>query len=238
MRKSRTASQLRNITIESGNSPYAEGSCIFNTGKTSIHCTATVEERIPPFLRGKGSGWITAEYSMLPRATHSRTERESARGKLSGRTQEIQRLIGRSLRMPIDLSLLGERQITIDCDTLVADGGTRTASINGGFHAMYLAISKLKKQGLISVNPIQKFIGAVSVGISQKGEVLLDLDYNEDSTCIADANFVLDEHGNIIEAQASCEQNEVISKEIFDNMFSIAKGGINSIIKLQKEILL
>lgn len=238
MRAHRNADQLRDISIETSPSPYAEGSCIFKTGKTQLYCTATVEERIPPFLRGKGSGWITAEYSMLPRATHQRTERESIKGKQSGRTQEIQRLIGRSLRMPVDLFLLGERQIIIDCDVITADGGTRTAAINGGFHAMYRAIQKVMKYHATNINPVQKFIGAVSVGIAKNGEILLDLDYNEDSTCLADSNFVMDEYGNIIEVQTTCEQNEVISKETFDKMFLLAKSGIDEIIKKQKEMLL
>jgi ribonuclease PH len=238
MRFGRRANQIREITIVSNQSRYAEGSCLFKTGWTNIHCTATVEEKIPSFLRGKGTGWITAEYSMLPRATHKRVEREATKGKQSGRTQEIQRLIGRSLRMPVDTLLLGERQIIIDCDVITADGGTRTASINGGFHAMYLALQQLTKQGILKVHPVQKFIGAISAGISRTGEVLLDLDYNEDSSCIADANFVLDENGNIIEAQTTCESNEVIPKETFDKMFLYAKEGINLIIQQQKEILL
>ncbi len=238
MRINRQANALREVNIEHNQAPYAEGSCFFKTGKTHVYCTATVDERVPRFLRGKGSGWITAEYSMLPRATHTRNDRESAKGKQSGRTQEIQRLIGRSLRMPVDMFLLGERQIIIDCDVIIADGGTRTASINGGFHAMYIAMEKLVKNGMININPIQKFIGAISVGVAKDGEILLDLNYNEDSTCIADANFVLDEFGNIIESQITCEQNEIITKETFDKMFYLAKEGILSLIKQQKEMLL
>ena len=239
MRINRQSNQLRELSIESNQSVYAEGSCVFKTGNTTVYCTATNEERIPPFLRGKGSGWVTAEYSMLPRATHQRTDRESVKGKQTGRTQEIQRLVGRSLRMPVDLFLLGERQIIIiDCDVITADGGTRTAAINGGFHAMHIAIQRLIKNGSININPVQKFIGAISVGVAKNGEILLDLDYNEDSTCVADSNFVMDEHGNIIEAQTTCEQNEVISKETFDKMFFLAKEGIAEIIKKQKEILL
>lgn len=238
MRINRQENELREIIIQSNQSRYAEGSCSFKTGFTHVYCTASIEEKVPPFLRNKSTGWVTAEYSMLPRATHKRSEREITKGKISGRSQEIQRLIGRVLRMPVNTFLMGERQIIIDCDVITADGGTRTASINGGFHAMYLAFQKLIKQGTIKQNPIHTFIGAISVGVSSKNTILLDLDYDEDSSCIADANFILDEKGNIIEVQTACENNIPLSKEIFDKMFLYAQEGISSIIKKQKEILL
>ena len=196
----RTPDQMRPITIEPGYTRHAEGSCLIGFGETKVLVTASLEEKVPPFLRGKGEGWVTAEYGMLPRATHTRGAREAAKGKQSGRTQEIQRLIGRSLRAVVDLKALGERQITIDCDVIQADGGTRTASISGAWVALRLAIDKLG----LSVDPIKAQVAAVSCGIYE-GTPVLDLDYIEDSNAHADANFVLTNDNRIVEAQATAE---------------------------------
>ncbi|MFC3099463.1 ribonuclease PH [Altererythrobacter lauratis] len=200
----RAADEMRAITIETGFTKHAEGSCLISFGDTRVLCTASVEERVPSFLRGKGSGWVTGEYSMLPRATHTRGSREAAKGKQSGRTQEIQRLIGRSLRAVTDLEKLGERQITLDCDVLQADGGTRTASISGAWVALRLAVNKLMEAGAIKDDPLTAKIAAISCGIYQ-GTPVLDLDYIEDSAADADANFVLIEGGQIAEVQATAE---------------------------------
>ena len=200
----RAADEMRAITIETGFTKHAEGSCLISFGATRVLCTASVEERVPPWMRGKGSGWVTGEYSMLPRATHTRGSREAARGKQSGRTQEIQRLIGRSLRAVCDLEKLGERQITLDCDVIQADGGTRTASISGAWVALRIAVNKLMAEGAIKTDPITAKIGAISCGIYQ-GTPVLDLDYDEDSSADADANFVLIEGGQIAEVQATAE---------------------------------
>lgn len=200
----RAPDEMRAITIETGYTKHAEGSCLISFGDTRVLCTASVEERIPPWLRGKGEGWVTGEYSMLPRATHTRSSREAARGKQSGRTQEIQRLIGRSLRAVVDMKALGERQITLDCDVIQADGGTRTASISGAWVALRLAVNSLMEQGLIKTDPIQKQVAAISCGI-YKGTPVLDLDYPEDSDADADANFVLIDGGQIAEVQATAE---------------------------------
>ena len=200
----RAPDEMREITIETGFTKHAEGSCLISFGDTRVLCTASVEERLPPWLRGKGEGWVTGEYSMLPRATHTRGSREAARGKQSGRTQEIQRLIGRSLRAVTDLKLLGERQITLDCDVIQADGGTRTASISGAWVALRLAIKKLIEDGAIEKDPLTAKIAAISCGI-YKGNPVLDLDYIEDSSADADANFVLIEGGQIAEVQATAE---------------------------------
>ena len=186
----RTPEDIRSLTIEPHFSPYAEGSCLICVGNTHVICTASVDEKVPPFLRGAGRGWVTAEYGMLPRATHSRMDREAARGKQSGRTQEIQRLIGRSLRAIIDLEKLGERQIKIDCDVIRADGGTRTASITGAWVALSLAVEDLMQKGLIAAMPLRDQVAAISCGLVA-GEALADLDYNEDSNAETDANFVL-----------------------------------------------
>jgi ribonuclease PH len=196
----RTPDQMRPITIEPGYTRHAEGSCLIGFGETKVLVTASVEEKVPPFLRGKGEGWVTAEYGMLPRATHTRGAREAAKGKQSGRTQEIQRLIGRSLRAVVDLKALGERQITIDCDVIQADGGTRTASISGAWVALRLAVDKLG----LAVDPIKAQVAAVSCGIYE-GTPVLDLDYVEDSNAHADANFVLTNDNRIVEAQATAE---------------------------------
>jgi ribonuclease PH len=200
----RAADEMRSIEIVTQFTKHAEGSVLVSFGDTKVICTASVEERVPPFLRGKGEGWVTAEYSMLPRATHTRGSREAAKGKQSGRTQEIQRLIGRSLRSVCDMKKLGERQITLDCDVIQADGGTRTASISGAWVALRLAIDSLMAQGLIKEDPLTARVAAVSCGIV-KGTPVLDLDYIEDSNADADANFVLIEGGLIAEAQATAE---------------------------------
>ena len=200
----RAPDEMRAIEIVTGYTKHAEGSVLVSFGDTKVICTASVEERVPPFLRGKGEGWVTGEYSMLPRATHTRGSREAAKGKQSGRTQEIQRLIGRSLRAVCDMKKLGERQITLDCDVIQADGGTRTASISGAWVALRLAVDKLMAQGLITEDPISAKVAAISCGIYQ-GTPVLDLDYPEDSNAEADANFVLIEGGLIAEAQATAE---------------------------------
>ena len=200
----RAPDQMRAITIEPRFTKHAEGSVLIGFGDTKVLVTASVEEKVPPFLRGKGQGWVTAEYGMLPRATHTRGSREAAKGKQSGRTQEIQRLIGRSLRAVVDLAKLGERQIVIDCDVIQADGGTRTASISGAWVALRLAVDKLLEAKLIAEDPIEDKVGAISCGI-YNGTPVLDLDYDEDSVAEADGNFVLTGKGQIVEVQASAE---------------------------------
>ena len=200
----RAPDEMRAISIETGFTKHAEGSCLIAFGDTKVLVTASIEERLPPWLRGKGEGWVTAEYSMLPRATHTRGNREAAKGKQSGRTQEIQRLIGRSLRAVTDLKKLGERQITLDCDVIQADGGTRTAAISGAWVALRLAVQGLMDAGAIKDDPLTRKVAAVSCGIF-KGNPVLDLDYDEDSNADADANFVLIEGGQIAEVQATAE---------------------------------
>ncbi|WP_411341162.1 ribonuclease PH [Sphingopyxis sp. J-6] len=200
----RAPDQMRSIGIETAFTIHAEGSVLVSFGNTKVLVTASVDEKVPPFLRGKGSGWVTAEYGMLPRATHTRGSREAAKGKQSGRTQEIQRLIGRSLRAVVDMKKLGERQIVIDCDVLQADGGTRTASISGAWVALRLAVDKLLTDKVIADDPIEDKVGAISCGI-YKGTPVLDLDYDEDSVAEADGNFVLTGSGRIVEVQASAE---------------------------------
>jgi ribonuclease PH len=200
----RAPDDMRAITIETNFTRHAEGSCLIGFGETKVLVTASLEERLPPWLRGKGEGWVTAEYGMLPRATHTRSSREAAKGKQSGRTQEIQRLIGRSLRAVVDLKALGERQITLDCDVIQADGGTRTASISGAWVALRLAVDGLMREGKLEVDPISRQVAAVSCGIYQ-GTPVLDLDYIEDSGADADANFVLTSDNNIAEVQATAE---------------------------------
>lgn len=200
----RAPDEMRAISFEPHYTKHAEGSVLVSFGHTKVICTASVEERLPPWLRGKGEGWVTAEYSMLPRATHTRGSREAAKGKQSGRTQEIQRLIGRSLRAVTDLKKLGERQITLDCDVIQADGGTRTAAISGAWVALRIAVDKLMAAGAISDDPLTRKVAAVSCGIF-KGNPVLDLDYDEDSSADADANFVLIEGGQIAEVQATAE---------------------------------
>ncbi len=200
----RAPDQMRTIIMEPGFTRHAEGSCLVSFGETRVLCTASVETNLPPWLRGKGRGWVTAEYGMLPRATHTRGAREAAKGKQSGRTQEIQRLIGRSLRAVVDLERLGERQITLDCDVIQADGGTRTAAISGAWVALRIAVNRLLANRLIEADPIREKVAAVSCGI-HGGAAVLDLDYVEDSAAGADGNFVLTENGNIVEAQVTAE---------------------------------
>lgn len=232
---SRRPDQLRPISFEVGFSKHAEGSCLTKFGDTHVLCTASVEERVPPFLRNKGTGWITAEYGMLPRSTHSRVDREAARGKQSGRTQEIQRLIGRALRSVVDLKALGERQITIDCDVLQADGGTRTAAISGAYVALYRALQTLVEEGKIETLPLSHQVAAVSCGIVN-GVSVLDLDYSEDSTAQADANFVLTDGGAIIEVQTTAEESPFEEKALLE-MMALARHGIEEITGLQRKAL-
>jgi len=232
----RAADEMRAITIETGFTKYAEGSCLISFGETKVLCTASVEERIPPWLRGKGEGWVTSEYSMLPRATHTRGSREAANGKQSGRTQEIQRLIGRSLRAVVDMKKLGERQITLDCDVIQADGGTRTASISGAWVALQLAINRLRSDGALGDNPITGKVAAVSCGIYQ-GTPVLDLDYDEDSNADSDANFVLIEGGLIAEAQATAE-GAPYDEEALLRLLRLARMGCNQIFAAQDQAVL
>lgn len=234
-RLTRKNNELREINFENKFSPYAEGSCFVKFGNTHIICTASVEERVPLWLRGKQKGWVTAEYGMIPRATHSRVDRDISKGKISGRSQEIQRLIGRSLRSSINLKELGERQIKIDCDVIQADGGTRTASISGAWIALYDAIKFLISQGKITKNPIKSQVAAISCGIIND-EILIDLDYNEDSNAIVDGNFVLTDNKEIIEIQSSSEQKP-ISKSNFLKMYELVEDNIEIIFKKQRDVL-
>ena len=231
----RKHNEKRDVSVEIGTSKYAEGSCLIRFGDTHVLCTATVEERVPPFLRGQGIGWITAEYGMLPRSTHTRTDREAARGKQSGRTLEIQRLIGRSLRAVTDTKALGERQVRIDCDVIQADGGTRTAAITGGYIALYLALKNLVSKQVLPRVPLSDQVAAISCGI-YKGYPVLDLDYSEDSSAEADCNFVLTGAGGIIEIQATAEK-EPFSSSVFDELTDLAKCGIAELVRLQKTVL-
>ncbi len=226
---------LRKINIIPNYMEYAEGSCLFEAGKTKVMCTASIEDGVPPFLRGKGTGWITSEYSMLPRSCQKRVQRESTKGKTGGRTHEIQRLIGRSMRSVINMDVLGERTIWIDCDVLQADGGTRCAAINGSFIALCMALNKLKKDKVFSELPIHNFVAAVSVGIV-KGSVCLDLNYGEDSTAEVDMNVVMTDSGEYVEVQGTAEK-EPFSREKMDEMMGLAGKGIDMIIVKQKEIL-
>ncbi|WBQ12344.1 ribonuclease PH [Hyphomonadaceae bacterium BL14] len=226
---------LRPIRFEMGFSPYAEGSCLVKMGDTHVLCTASVDEATPPWLRGQGRGWVTAEYAMLPRATHQRTRREVNSGKPSGRTQEIQRLIGRSLRACIDLKALGERQILIDCDVLQADGGTRTASVTGAWLALKSACLWLVEEGVIKANPVHAQLAAVSAGIIA-GEPRLDLEYEEDRIAETDANFVLTSAGGVVEVQATAEDRPMSQAE-FDALFALARRGVTSLCAAQSEVL-
>jgi len=223
----RAPDQLRTVIFEPGFTKHAEGSCLVSFGDTRVLVTASVEDRVPPFLRGKGQGWVTAEYGMLPRATHTRGNREAAKGKQSGRTQEIQRLIGRSLRAVVDLKLLGERQITVDCDVIQADGGTRTAAISGAWVALRLAVDTLK----LEKDPIVKQVAAVSCGIHD-GQAVLDLDYVEDSQAGCDGNFVLTSDGSIVEAQVTAE-GECYDEEGLLRLLRLARIGCNEIFAAQ-----
>ncbi len=231
----RSPDQLRPISLETGFSAYAEGSCLARFGGTHVLCTASLDEGVPGFLRGKGSGWVTAEYGMLPRSTHTRSSREAARGKQTGRTQEIQRLIGRSLRAVTNMKAFGERQIVIDCDVIQADGGTRTASITGGYVALYLCFKKMKDQGLIENIPLTSQVAAVSCGL-YNGQPVLDLDYLEDSKAQADANFVLTGAGGIVEIQGTAE-DEPFSEAEFLHLLSLAKAGIADLARFQRQAL-
>ena len=226
---------MRTISFETGVSKHAEGSCLVKFGDTHVLCTASVENRVPPWLRNSGSGWVTAEYGMLPRSTGDRMRREASVGKQSGRTQEIQRLIGRSLRSVIDLDQLGENQISIDCDVIQADGGTRTASISGAFIALKHSVNFLMESNEIKKDPIREYLGAVSCGI-YRGKPILDLDYKEDSEAEADANFVITEKNKIIEIQATAEKYPFSEKK-FSELMDLAKSGIEEIIKKQKGVL-
>ncbi len=228
----RTPSMLRQVTLETGVNRYAEGSCLVSFGHTRVLVTASLEEGVPPVLRGRGEGWVTAEYGMLPRATHTRGRREAAQGKQSGRTQEIQRLIGRSMRAVVDLRALGERQITLDCDVIQADGGTRTAAITGGWVALKLATRGLVEEGVLKSDPVLDHVAAISCGI-YKGAPVLDLEYEEDSNAEADANFVLTGTGDIVEIQATGEKRG-FSRAEFEALFGLATDGIAELVALQK----
>jgi ribonuclease PH len=231
----RAADEMRIVSLEPGASKYAEGSCLARFGDTHVLCTASVEDKVPPFLRNTGRGWITAEYGMLPRSTHTRTEREAARGKQSGRTQEIQRLIGRSLRAVCDLARLGERQIRIDCDVLQADGGTRTAAVTGSYVALHAALRGLVGAGTLTRLPLEDQVAAVSCGIVG-GEAVLDLDYGEDSSAAADANFVLTGKGLMVEVQATAE-GALFAEADFAAMLALARRGTARLVELQKKAL-
>jgi len=231
----RQSDQLRTIRIARNFTRHAEGSVLIEMGDTQVLCTASVEESLPAFLRGKGQGWVTAEYGMLPRSTHTRSAREAAKGKQSGRTQEIQRLIGRSLRAVTDLKALGERQITLDCDVLQADGGTRCASITGAWLALHDACAKLVAQGKLQANPLRDHVAAISVGI-YKGVAVLDLDYPEDSDCDTDMNVVMTGSGGIVEIQGTAE-GEPFSRTQMNQLVDMAERGIKELIARQKAVL-
>lgn len=231
----RAANALRTIKITRQFTRHAEGSVLIECGGTRVLCTASVEENVPPFLRGKGSGWVTAEYGMLPRSTHTRMSREAAKGKQSGRTQEIQRLIGRSLRAVMDLTALGERQITIDCDVLQADGGTRCASITGACVALHDALSGLVAAGKLPAMPLKSMVAAVSVGIV-KGQPLLDLDYDEDSNCDTDMNVVMTSAGGFVEVQGTAEGTPFARAEL-ETLLGLAENGISQLIAAQRQAL-
>lgn len=229
----RDVSEMRPISIELGVVRHAEGSCMIRCGDTHVLCTASVDERVPPWMKNSGLGWVTAEYGMLPRATHTRTRREAKNGQ-SGRTQEIQRLIGRSLRACVDRPALGERQITIDCDVIQADGGTRCASITGGWVALRMAVNQLMKAGLVTTDPLIDHVGAVSCGI-YAGQPVLDLDYMEDSEAGVDGNFVLTGSGKLIEIQMSAE-GQTFSKEQLHTLLELADKGVSSLVQAQKAL--
>lgn len=231
----RAPDQLRPITLEPGVSRYAEGSCLSSFGETRVLCTATVEDRVPPFLRNSGRGWVTAEYGMLPRSTHTRTDREATRGGQTGRTQEIQRLIGRSLRAVTDMALMGEIQVRIDCDVLQADGGTRTAAITGGYVALHFAFQHLLRIGAVKAMPLRDAVAAVSCGLVG-GQPVLDLDYAEDSTAQADANFVITGSGGLVEVQATAEQAPFEPDELLA-LLGLAQAGIAELIGHQRRAL-
>ena len=229
----RAADQTREVTLETGVNRYAEGSCLVSFGHTKVLVTATVEESVPGWMRNKGAGWVTAEYGMLPRATHTRGRREAAQGKQSGRTQEIQRLIGRSLRAVVDMKALGERQISLDCDVIQADGGTRTAAITGAWVALRIAVNYLIEEGVLKTDPILGQVAAISCGVF-KDTPVLDLDYEEDSQAEADSNFVLTNAGDIVEIQATGEKRGFTRGE-FEQLFALAEKGIGELFVKQRE---
>ncbi len=231
----RKLDEMRSLSIEIGTMKHAEGSCLIKMGDTHVLCSATIEDKAPPFLKNTGLGWVTAEYGMLPRATNSRMRREAAAGKQSGRTQEIQRLIGRALRAGVDRSALGERQIVIDCDVIQADGGTRCASITGGWVALRLAVNKLLKSGAISSDPIVDHVAAISSGI-YAGQPILDLDYVEDSAAGTDGNFILTGRGRLIEVQMSAE-GATFSRDEMNHLIDLSEVGIKSLVAAQKQVL-
>ena len=231
----RAADALRPVSLERAVSRYAEGSCLVSFGNTRVLCTASLEERGPPWLRGSGKGWVTAEYAMLPRATHERTRREVGSGKPSGRTQEIQRLIGRSLRAVTNLPAMGERQITVDCDVIQADGGTRTAAITGAWVALYDCFAWMRARSIISVDPLRDHVAAVSCGL-YKGTAVLDLDYAEDSAAETDANFVLTGRGGIVEVQGTAEMEPFSEAQLME-LLRLARAGTDQLIALQKEAI-
>lgn len=231
----REAAELRTIRFTPGYTRHAEGSVLAEFGDTRVLCTASVEDRVPPWLRGKGSGWVTGEYGMLPRSTHTRSPREAARGKQSGRTQEISRLIGRSLRAVVDLEALGERMVTLDCDVLQADGGTRTAAISGAWVALAIALAALERSARLRKSPLHGQIAAVSVGIFQ-GMPVLDLDYAEDSEAETDMNIVMNAGGRFVEVQGTAE-GHAFSGDEFDAMLELARGGIDTIVRAQNAVL-
>lgn len=231
----RSANALRPLTISRHYTKHAEGSVLIEFGDTKVICTASIEEKVPGFLKGKGQGWLTAEYGMLPRSTHSRMDREAAKGKQSGRTQEIQRLIGRSLRAAFDLNGFGERTLHLDCDVIQADGGTRTASISGAMVAAYDAFLNLQQRGLIQTIPLHHFVAAISVGVHQ-GMPVLDLNYAEDSACDTDMNVVMTEHGNFVEVQGTAE-GLAFDRATLNALLDLATEGIQDIIDLQKHVL-
>jgi ribonuclease PH len=231
----RSAEQLRPVKITRGFTKHAEGSVLIEMGHTRVLCNASVEEKVPQFLKGKASGWVTAEYGMLPRATHTRGAREAAQGKQSGRTQEIQRLIGRSLRAATNLKALGERQITIDCDVLQADGGTRCASVTGAMVALADAVAKLRSAGALQVDPLEDFVAAVSVGVVG-GVAMLDLDYSEDSGCGTDMNVVMTGAGHFVEVQGTAE-GEPFTRGQMSKLLDLATAGTAELVRLQREAL-
>ncbi|TKH46667.1 ribonuclease PH [Paenibacillus sp. FSL R10-2782] len=231
----RNGDELRPMKLTAGVNKYAEGSVFIEVGETKVICTATVEERVPPFMKGQGKGWVTAEYSMLPRATHTRNQREAARGKLTGRTMEIQRLIGRALRSVVNLQALGERTITLDCDVIQADGGTRTTSITGSFVALAIAVNKIALQHKLPVFPITDFLASVSVGVVG-GKALLDLNYEEDSKAKVDMNLVMTGGGKYVELQGTGEESPFDRQEL-DQLLSLGEQGILQMIERQKEVL-
>jgi ribonuclease PH len=231
----RAFDQLREIKITPGYLNCAEGSALIEMGNTRVLCAVTLDERVPPFLKGTGKGWVTAEYGMLPRSTLTRTERDASRGRVNGRSQEIQRLIGRSLRAVMDFQALGERQLIVDCDVIQADGGTRTASISGAYVALYQALKNMKSMGLISAIPLKHAVAAISVGIV-RGYTMLDLCYEEDSKAEVDSNVVMTDQGHFVEVQGTAE-NKPFSRQSLDELLTLAEGGIKQILEIQKTIV-